>query len=96
VGKAHPAARAFLALAALCQGTAAPASETITYSYDARGCLVATSSSGGANNGLSTSIGYDPARNRQNYTVTGAAAGGGTLGADSDTAIDAVPVVPAS
>jgi hypothetical protein len=53
------------------------ASETITYSYDALGRLVATSSSGSANNGLSTSITYDPAGNRQTYTVAGAGASGG-------------------
>jgi hypothetical protein len=74
------AARLFLAISCCAMATAAPASETVTYSYDALGRLVATSSSGGTNNGLTTSIGYDPAGNRQNYTVAGAPAGGGTGG----------------
>lgn len=56
--------------------TAAAATETITYRYDALGRLVATASSGCANNGLTTAIAYDPAGNRQSYAVTGAGAGG--------------------
>jgi hypothetical protein len=56
---------------------AASASETITYSCDALGRLLATNSSGSVNNGLATSIGYDPAGNRQSYAVAGAGAGGG-------------------
>ncbi|HEY0313558.1 MAG TPA: Ig-like domain-containing protein [Allosphingosinicella sp.] len=48
-----------------------------TYSYDALGRLVATSSSGTVNNGLTTGIAYDPAGNRSCYTVAGAATGTG-------------------
>lgn len=51
------------------------ADETITYTYDARGRLIAVTSSGTANNGTATSIAYDPAGNRSNYVVTGAATG---------------------
>lgn len=47
------------------------ASETVTYTYDALGRLVATSHSGGVNNGLQTGVSYDPAGNRSNYTVSG-------------------------
>lgn len=49
------------------------ASETTTYSYDALGRLTGSSSAGTVNNGLNTSIQYDPAGNRTNYTVTGSA-----------------------
>lgn len=51
---------------------AAQANETINYSYDELGRLVATSSSGTVNNGIATGIAYDPAGNRSTYTVTGA------------------------
>lgn len=47
----------------------ARASETVTYSYDALGRLVATSVSGGPNNGMSTSIQLDKADNRTNYSL---------------------------
>jgi YD repeat-containing protein len=71
------AARLFLATSSCALATAALASETTTYSYDALGRLVATTSSGTVNNGLATSIAYDPAGNRSCYTVTGAATGSG-------------------
>lgn len=45
--------------------------ETITYSYDALGRLVATTTSGTVNNSLNTSTTFDPAGNRANYTVSG-------------------------
>lgn len=67
--------------ACLCLGTAAPASETITYRYDELGRLVGTSSTGNVNNGLTTSIDYDPAGNRKTYAVAGAGSGGGGGGA---------------
>src|SRR3954465_10388512 len=70
------AARLFLATSSCALATAALASETTTYTYDALGRLVATTSSGTVNNGLATSIAYDPAGNRSNYTVSGAAGGG--------------------
>lgn len=54
------------------------ADETVTYTYDARGRLVAIASSGTANNGVATAIAYDPAGNRNTYAVTGAATGGST------------------
>jgi YD repeat-containing protein len=65
------AARLFLATSLCALATAAPASETVTYRYDALGRLVATSSSGSVNNGLATGIAYDPAGNRSGYSVSG-------------------------
>lgn len=60
---------------------AAEAGETVTYSYDALGRLTATSTTGGANNGVATGIAYDPAGNRSSFTISGvnspSVAGGG-------------------
>ena len=52
--------------------TAAVATETITYSYDARGRLVTVTHNGSVNNGVATNYTYDDADNRTNKTVTGA------------------------
>lgn len=51
---------------------AAAASETITYSYDARGRLVKVEHVGNVNNGITTTYTYDKADNRTNKTTTGA------------------------
>lgn len=51
---------------------AAYATETITYTYDARGRLVQVSYSGTVNNGLNTTYTHDKANNRTNLTTTGA------------------------
>ena len=51
---------------------AAYATETITYTYDARGRLVQVSHSGTVNNGLNTTYAHDKANNRTNVTTTGA------------------------
>jgi YD repeat-containing protein len=61
------------ASAALAVSTAAAASETITYSYDARGRVkqVAHSGTPSGNNGVTTSYTYDKADNRTNKTTTG-------------------------
>lgn len=48
---------------------AANASETITYTYDALGRLVAVTRTGGVNNGVSANYTYDKADNRSNVTV---------------------------
>jgi uncharacterized protein RhaS with RHS repeats len=69
------AARFFLASSALALASAAQAGETVTYSYDALGRLVATTSSGTVNDGLTTSLAYDPAGNRSTYMVSGAGGG---------------------
>lgn len=68
--------RAFLAAASIGVPllTAAPAgaSETITYSYDARGRLKQVAHSGTVNNGVTTTYGHDKADNRTAKTTTGA------------------------
>jgi RHS Repeat len=56
---------AALAIAA----TAALASETITYTYDARGRLVKVERSGSVNNGVKAEYKYDKADNRTNVNV---------------------------
>lgn len=68
-------ARLLLASSTCALAAPAQAGETKTYSYDALGRLVASSSSGTVNNGLATAINYDPAGNRSCYTVTGAPTG---------------------
>jgi YD repeat-containing protein len=60
------------AFALPCEG--ALANETITYTYDELGRLVAVSTAGTVNNGQSVSTSFDPAGNRTNYTVGGAGA----------------------
>ena len=52
-------------------GTAAAASETITYTYDAKGRLIKVERSGTVNNGVTTEYTHDKADNRSNVTVTG-------------------------
>lgn len=52
--------------------TVAVASETVTYSYDARGRLVKVEHSGNVNNGVVTNYSYDKADNRTNRTTAGA------------------------
>jgi hypothetical protein len=54
------------------------ASETVTYTYDALGRLVATTNTGSTNNGLTTSVAYDLAGNRNSYNVSGAGGSGST------------------
>lgn len=51
--------------------TVAQAAETITYSYDARGRLVAVQRTGTVNNNVNTSYTVDKAENRTNKTTTG-------------------------
>ena len=64
---------AVIAIAALTGlAAAALASETVTYSYDARGRLVAVKHSGTVNNNVQANYTYDKADNRTNRTVTGA------------------------
>lgn len=50
----------------------ATASGVKTYTYDAHGRLTDSSSTGTVNNGMARVVVYDPADNRQSYTVTGA------------------------
>lgn len=50
------------------------AAESVSYTYDALGRLVATTTSGGPNSGMAMGTTFDPAGNRTAYTVTGASA----------------------
>ena len=50
----------------------ASASETITYTYDAKGRLVLVQHSGTVNNNVTANYTYDAADNRKNLKVTGA------------------------
>jgi YD repeat-containing protein len=58
-----------LFIAALAAGAAATASETINYSYDARGRLVQVKHSGTVNNNVTANYTYDKADNRTNVNV---------------------------
>lgn len=51
-------------------GATALASETITYSYDARGRLVQVQRSGSVNNNVTANYSYDKGDNRTNVNVT--------------------------
>ena len=57
--------------------TLSSASETINYSYDARGRLVQVAHSGTVNDGVTTSYVYDKAHNRVSKTTSTGAGGGG-------------------
>jgi hypothetical protein len=61
--------RAALLLAGLAAAAAAWASETITYSYDARGRLVKVVRTGSVNNNVSANYSYDKGDNRTNVNV---------------------------
>jgi len=50
----------------------ASATETITYSYDAKGRLILVQHSGSVNNNVVANYTFDPADNRRNIQVTGA------------------------
>lgn len=51
---------------------AAQATETVTYTYDAKGRLVKVVHTGTVNNNLTTTYSHDKADNRTNVTTTGA------------------------
>jgi hypothetical protein len=61
--------KAALALAATAVAAAAVASETISYTYDARGRLVRVVRSGDVNNNVSANYSYDKADNRTSVNV---------------------------
>jgi YD repeat-containing protein len=62
---------ALLTGAALAAAVAAQAAETINYTYDARGRLIAVNRSGSVNNNVNTTYNIDKAENRLNKTTTG-------------------------
>ncbi len=59
-------------LGAAMMAGAAPATETITYSYDAHGRLIQVQHAGTVNNGVATTYAFDKAHNRIAKTTTGA------------------------
>ncbi|TMJ19852.1 MAG: hypothetical protein E6G92_08825 [Alphaproteobacteria bacterium] len=61
--------KVLLGLAVAATAAAAVASETISYTYDARGRLVKVERSGSVNNNVSASYAYDKADNRTNVNV---------------------------
>ncbi len=56
----------------LAVAAAAYATETITYTYDARGRLISVSHSGTVNNNVVSNYTYDAADNRNQVTTAGA------------------------
>jgi hypothetical protein len=64
-------------LAGLLGAAPVAASETITYTYDAKGRLTAVVHSGTVNASVQTTYTYDPADNRTNVTTSGATNGSG-------------------
>lgn len=61
-----------VALGATLVAGLASASETITYSYDAKGRLILVQHAGSVNNNLMTNYTFDKADNRKKVKVTGA------------------------
>jgi YD repeat-containing protein len=61
--------KVLLALAVASAAASAMASETINYSYDARGRLVKVERSGSVNNNVTANYTYDKADNRTNVNV---------------------------
>lgn len=52
-------------------GASALAAETVTYTYDAQGRVVAVVTTGGVNNGVNQTYQYDPADNRTQASTSG-------------------------
>ena len=65
------ARRSWLELAAIGVAALASATETIDYSYDAKGRLVKVARSGVDNGSVNSTYSYDKADNRTNVAVTG-------------------------
>jgi hypothetical protein len=70
-GTATRAERLVIALAIAAAPALAIASETINYTYDAKGRLVKVEHSGSVNNNLVANYAHDKANNRTNLNVTG-------------------------
>lgn len=62
----------FGAFAMLAGAAPAYATETVTYTYDARGRLIKVEKSGDVNNGVKTEYEHDKASNRKKVKTTGA------------------------
>lgn len=63
-----------LVVASVALPATAPASETVTYTYDELGRLTSSATSGGPNEGTSVATSYDNAGNRTGYSLTESAA----------------------
>jgi YD repeat-containing protein len=63
--------RAILLASCAFTASTAIASETITYTYDAKGRLIKAERSGAVNNGVKYEYTHDKANNRRNLKVTG-------------------------
>jgi YD repeat-containing protein len=61
-----------ISLAAAIAGSFAMASETVTYTYDAKGRLVKVAHTGTVNNNVVANYSFDGADNRKTMNVTGA------------------------
>jgi hypothetical protein len=70
----------------------ASASETVTYTYDAKGRLIGVVHGGNVNNGVQTVYTYDPADNRTNVTVTGSTNTGGGQGSGGGASVPYTPI----
>lgn len=64
--------RAMVSMLLASASPAALASETVTYTYDAKGRLVKVVKSGSVNNGVTSEYSHDKADNRTKVKVTGA------------------------
>src|SRR5262245_61704942 len=81
--------RAFLVFAGfVLVATPVAAGETISYTYDALGRLVAVTRTGTVNNGASATYTYDPANNRTNVTTTAPTGGGGIAATQPPAKLD--------
>jgi hypothetical protein len=70
-GASRRAERAIIVLAIAAVPALAVASETINYTYDAKGRLVKVEHNGSVNNNLVANYTHDKANNRTNLNVTG-------------------------
>ena len=70
-GACTRAERLLIVLAIAAAPALAIASETITYTYDAKGRLVKVEHAGSVNNNLVANYTHDKANNRTNLNVTG-------------------------
>lgn len=64
--------RLFMMSAPLLFANAASATETVSYTYDAKGRLVKVQRTGTVNNNITTTYTHDKADNRSNVKTTGA------------------------
>ena len=73
---------------------AACAQETTTYTYDAKGRVVAIARTGGPSQGVATTYSYDKADNRTNVSVSNSPKGSGSGGDGATSKTMTLIVVP--